>query len=140
MIDSSTITGIINNQPNVILSFASNAVNPSQSYLNSSQTIQFNLTTSNSLNLSDYMQLTFPSIYTFVGEPSSSICSESNFICIPDTNLLNKIKITFSSLSSTNIFVFQVSGYRSPSVIPSTDEYFTINTFDSFGNPIDAIN
>lgn len=67
IIDSSSIVGIQNTQPNAIISLTSNVINPTQSYLNSNQTIEFNLTTSNPLIPTDYIELTYPSYYIFVG-------------------------------------------------------------------------
>lgn len=73
-IDSSSISGITNTLPNGIVNFTMKVVSPTQSYLNSSQTIQFTVVTKNALLSTDYLELTYPREYTYVGIGNGSVC------------------------------------------------------------------
>lgn len=64
-IAEATLSGISNTQANKITTLTSQVTDPIQSYLNSSQTIFFNVVTKNPLQSSDYILLSFPSVYTY---------------------------------------------------------------------------
>lgn len=73
-IAQATVSGITNTQANKIVTLTSQVTDPIQSYLNSSQTIFFNIVTKNPLQSSDYILLSFPSVYTYEGA-TSSVCT-----------------------------------------------------------------
>lgn len=97
----------------------------------------FTVTTKNGLTSTDYIELTYPDRYTYVGSGNSSLCKQSTFTCIPNPNNLLKIKITCSTFTLNTSFSFEVVAYRSPNTSTPVTSYFTLNTFDSIGNPID---
>lgn len=133
-IDSSTVSGITNTLPNAVKSLTSAMVSPSQSYMLSNQTVKFTVGTTNALASTDYLELTYPSGYTFVGSGNSSVCTDLAYSCIPASGNALKIKIT-GSFSMQSSFTFSVFNYQSPST--TTSGQFQINTYEAGGTFID---
>jgi hypothetical protein len=138
-----TATGIRNTLPNNLITLTSSVITPSQSYLNSNQTIRFTMTTKNALMSTDYIILSFPSVYTYIGATgtTTSICSEpsSNYNCLPDSSNNLTVKITGNWNNQTS-FSFTVKDYRSPGLMQyiSMTTYFQVYTKQSDGTDIDV--
>jgi hypothetical protein len=88
---------------------------PTQSYMNSTQTLRFFIRTTNFLSSTDYFTLTFPYQYKYIGTAGLTI-SCSPYSCTPSAlNPLN-VKVTSGSQQFTNIntFNFTINNYLSP--------------------------
>jgi hypothetical protein len=134
-IDTSSISGITNNVANTINSLSLTISSPSQSYMVSNQTLQFTVGTTNYLTSTDYLELTYPAGYTFVGSGNSSVCTDISYNCIPTSGNSLKLKITSTSFSQQTSFTFSVFNYQSPNT--TTSVQFQVNSFESAGTPID---
>jgi hypothetical protein len=110
------------------MTLTSSVTDPVQSYLNSTQTIKFTITTKNPLMSTDFILLSYPSVYTYTGviPTTDSICSEpsSNYNCIPLTTNNLTVKITGNWNNQTS-FSFHVKNYRSPSLM----QYINMTTY-----------
>lgn len=138
---AATLTGITNTLPNYITSLTAQVINPVQSYVNSSQTILFTLTTKNALTSPDYILLSYPSTYTYISS-TGSVCLEptTTLNCTPQSNPFT-IAIT-GTFVNQNSFTFRVQSYRSPELLQyvNSTNYFMVYTLQSNGNNIDITN
>lgn len=82
LVSSFTALGITNTLPNNINTLTMSVNNPSQSYMNSTQDILFTLITTNPLTTTDYIILTYPSGYKYLGTAGSSV-SCNPYTCTP---------------------------------------------------------
>lgn len=145
IITQGTAPGIANNVANNIVSLTSTVTNPTQSYLNSTQTIQFNVTTKNPLMSTDYILVTFPTVYNYTGSipASSSICTEpsANYNCLPLTSNNLTVKIT-GNWNNETVFSFHITSYRSPSLMQyiNMTTFFVVYTKQSDDTDIDVTN
>lgn len=112
-VSSSTASGITNTQPNNINTLSMTVTNPSQSYMNSTQDIQFSITTTNYLTSTDYINLVFPTKYKYIGIAGSMV-SCSPYSCTPDATNISILKVTSFFASPVVTFTFTVSNYLSP--------------------------
>lgn len=142
LISQGTASGITNTLPNNLVTLTSTVLDPTQSYLNSTQTIQFSVATRNALMSTDYIILSFPSVYTFTGTvpTTTSVCIEptSNYNCIPDSSNSLSVKITGNWNNQTS-FSFRVMNYRSPALMQyiNMTSYFEVYTKQADGTDID---
>ena len=137
VVETGNYSGFSNSQPNFIKNLTMLVTSPSQSYLNSTQTVQFSVVTQNKVDLSagEYFVLTYPSVYS----SANATCANAYSCAYNQSNNSTKI----SGLSSpTNTFTFLISNLISPSTNNSLSpiQYFTLSSFDSKNNPIDATN
>jgi hypothetical protein len=94
-VSSSSAIGITNSQPNKINVFSMSVINPSQSYMKSNQTLRFSLTTKNYLTSNDYIMITFPNQYTYLGTPGTTF-SCLPYSCTSDSSNPLIVKVTSS--------------------------------------------
>lgn len=138
-VSSSSATGITNSQPNTINTLSITVTNPTQSYMDSTQTIKFSFATTNYLVSTDYIIILFPTQYTYTGTAGVMVaCSPYN--CTPDSSNPLSVKVTpgvqtFSSISSFNL---SIMNFKSPTV--STSDYFLVYSYQADSTPIDQIN
>lgn len=132
-------TGITNTLPNNIDTLTMTVTTPTQSYMNSTQTLRFFIHTTNFLSTTDYFTLTFPYQYKYIGSPGVTI-SCSPFSCTPSVLDPLSVKVASGSQQFTNIntFNFTISNYLSPN--SSSSDNFQISSFDINNKPIDQIN
>lgn len=132
-------TGITNSIANNINTLTMTVVSPTQSYMNSTQTLRFYITTTNYLASTDYLLLVFPTQYLYLGTAGTTItCTPYN--CTPSAlNPLN-VKVTsgFQQFSNINTFNFTINNFLSPNT--STSDNFQIYSYEANNSAIDQIN
>ena len=129
-ISSSLITPLTNTQPNNMVALSMTIASPSK--LNQDHSFVISIQTFNPLFTGDYAVITLPSLYTYIGAPTSSLCSNSNLTCSQHQNDPLSIKVEGAFSGHTNINVNVPSNlYVSPKTFSFTGSYILVNTYTS---------
>lgn len=134
---SGTFSGFSNSLPNYIQSLTKTLISPGQEFLNSTQTLKFNVITKNTVNLAsgEYFVLAVPSSFTGAGlsclTPYS--CSFSG----------NTVRVSSTSTTLDTNFTFTIVNLKtSPSLtdMQAGTVFFSISSFTLSNTAIDVSN
>ena len=104
----------------------------SPSRLNQDNSFVINIQTFNALFTGDYAVITLPSLYTYIGTPTSSLCNNTNLTCSQHQSDPLAIKVEGAFSGHTIISVSVPSGlYISPKTFSFTGSNILVNTYTS---------